>query len=495
MFTELPFLLGFGVDDRTYVRYYSGMSYQQLTPTHERASELVPEPGLDQLHALLGDGSGPDWEPGTDIDLGTEFPELEDWSEGVPGVPAGLDDMAPGPALAAFLSSIEVADLKGFDQVTVLRAHQRMASHYQALLYTAMAAVTTTFEDTDPEPDVGYHTAAEDAAVEIGTALTLTRRAADSEVGFALSLQRRLPQVHDMLETGAIDTRRAKCIDTATAHLTTGAARNVVERIAEAAPELTTGQLRARIKKLCIETDPDDAQQRHDRAVTDRRFIMEPTLEGTCNLIGLDLPVVDATRAANRINTIAKSLRRKGETRTMDQLRSDVFLDLLTGRHTHPTTGRGTVHVTVDLDTLTALTEHPGELAGYGPIISDIARQIAEQSPDAEWRWTVTDTDTGEPASNGITSRRPTAQMRRNIQTRDRYCVFPGCRMPSTESDLDHRKAIAHGGKTSERNLAPLCRFHHILKHHGWTTDKLPNGRYQWTSPLGHTYTTRRAPP
>ncbi|GBE24208.1 hypothetical protein BMS3Bbin02_00477 [bacterium BMS3Bbin02] len=67
--------------------------------------------------------------------------------------------------------------------------------------------------------------------------------------------------------------------------------------------------------------------------------------------------------------------------------------------------------------------------------------------------------------------------------------------MPSVQSDLDHSKAVAHGGKTSEHNLAPLCRFHHILKHHGWTTEKLDNGGYQWTSPLGHRYTTRRAPP
>jgi Domain of unknown function (DUF222) len=310
----------------------------------------------------------------------------------------------------------------------------------------------------------------------------------------ALNLHRRLPQVFDMLETGTIDTRRARCIDDATIHLPIATARNVIERVAEAAPELTTGQLRARIKKLCIEADPDDAKQRHDRAVTDRHVVMEPTVDGTCNLSGLDLPVADATRAANRINTIARSLRRNGETRTIDQLRADVYLDLLTGTNHYPTHGRGTVHLTVDLDTLTALSEHPGDLAGYGPVISDIARQIADQSPDTEWRWTVTDTETGTPITNGTTSRRPTAQMRRNIQTRDRHCVFPGCRMPSIESDLDHRKAVADGGPTSEHNLAPLCRFHHILKHHGWTTEKLANGQYQWTSPLGHTY-TRRAPP
>ncbi len=472
------------------------MSYGQLTPTRETTSEPIPVSDIDRLCALLGDEWGPDWEPGTDIDMETEFPELAAMAYGDAGGLSVLDEIAPGLELAACLSGIDVHDLSGFDQIVVLRAHQRMASHYQARMYTAMAAVTTTFENenADPEPDVGFHSAAQEAAVEVGTALQLTRRAADSEMLLALSLQHRLTQVHDMLESGTIDTRRAKTIDAATVHLPIATARNIVERIAEIAPELTTGQLRARIRKLCIETDPDDSKIRHDRAVTDRRLVMEPTFDGTANLLGLDLPTADATRAANRINTIAKSLRRHGEARSMDQLRSDVFLDLLTGTNHYPIRGRGTVHVTVDLDTLTGLTEHPGELAGYGPVISDIARQIAAESPDAEWRWTVTDTETGTPITNGITSRRPTAQMRRNIETRDRACVFPGCRMPAVESDLDHRVAVADGGPTSEHNLAPLCKFHHILKHHGWTIETLNNGAYQWTSPLGHTY-TRRGPP
>ena len=43
------------------------------------------------------------------------------------GIPSRLDDMAPGPILGAFLSSLDVTKLSGYDQIIVLRAHQKMA--------------------------------------------------------------------------------------------------------------------------------------------------------------------------------------------------------------------------------------------------------------------------------------------------------------------------------------------------------------------------------
>jgi hypothetical protein len=97
---------------------------------------------------------------------------------------------------------------------------------------------------------------------------------------------------------------------------------------------LTTGQLRARIARLCIEADPDDAEQRYRYAVSDRRVVAEATGDGTANLLGLDLPPHRVAAATRRINALARSLRIAGETRTMDQLRADVLLDLLNGTNT-----------------------------------------------------------------------------------------------------------------------------------------------------------------
>ncbi|MEE8374777.1 MAG: HNH endonuclease signature motif containing protein, partial [Acidimicrobiia bacterium] len=69
-------------------------------------------------------------------------------------------------------------------------------------------------------------------------------------------------------------------------------------------------------------------------------------------------------------------------------------------------------------------------------------------------------------------------------------------RMPAFDCDLDHRKAYSKGGPTHNHNLGPLCRYHHMAKHHApWGLQRLSNGDHSWTSPLNHVYIRRRAPP
>jgi hypothetical protein len=228
--------------------------------------------------------------------------------------------------------------------------------------------------------------------------------------------------------------------------------------------------------------------------VDERRIISEPTVEGTAHLNGTDLPPDRVAAITHRINKIARSLRGGGETRSMDQLRADIYMDLLQGND-HATRSKGVVHMTVDLDTLAGLAEHPGDLNGYTPVISDIARQISADQRDAEWRYTITDTETGRPITSGVTRRRPSASVRRTVEARDTSCVFPGCRMPAADCDLDHTTTWAEDGPTLPNNLASLCRSDHRLRHKGWIYTALPEGGHQWTSPLGHTYTTRKVPP
>lgn len=436
------------------------------------------------------DDSEKDFDDRYDDGWETDFPRLPHGSSTYDSIPDGLDRMAPGPVLGNYLASVDVNRLSGYDRVVVLRAHLRMVAHYQAKLYEDMASIRQIFRDSGDD-DVD---AAMVAASEIQCALHLTRRSADVELSFALDLAHRLPKVFRMLGEGVIDYRRARTIERGTCHLTSAVAQKVVERIAEAVLVMTTGQLEARIKKLCIEADPDDAKDRYEQAVTDRKLIAEPTVDGTANLLGLDLAPDRVAAVSRRINAIARSLRRAGETRTRDQLRADVYIDLLHGKD-YRTDGGAVIHLTADLDTLAGLTDHPGELNGFAPVISDIARQIAVDQDDAEWRFTVTDTKTGRHLHDGVTRRRPTASQRRNIEARDRTCIFPGCRMPSVDCDIDHTTPFSEGGATCPCNNAPGCRHDHRLKDHGWTYVRLPDGRYQWTSPLGHTYTTWKPPP
>ncbi|MEX1208512.1 MAG: DUF222 domain-containing protein [Acidimicrobiia bacterium] len=408
-------------------------------------------------------------------------------------IPEGLDLMPTGPALGAILASIDVDALSGHDRVVVLRAQQRMASHFQAQVYAAMAAVADHMDRVEFAEDPAL--AWEAAATEIRAALRLTRRAAESELDVAVAVRRRLPGVWIALRTGSIDGRRARVIAHGTSHLDEETARRVVDTVIEDAPHFTTGELGALVRKLSVAVDPDSAKERYAEAVDGRRVVTEATPDGTAHLLGMDLPPDRVAAVADRINRLAMSLNRSGDPRSIDQLRADVFLDLLAG--TNRAAKGGTIDLRVDLETLARLAKTPGDLAGFGPVIADIARQVAESQRKGEWRYTVTDPDTGLPIDGGTTRRRPTPSQRRTVESRDQVCYFPGCRMPATDCDLDHRTPWAERRRTSADGLDAGCRHDHVTVRHriGWIHRLLPGGDHLWISPLGHRYTKSGLPP
>jgi hypothetical protein len=119
----------------------------------------------------------------------SDFPQLPNESAATRElIPLRLDTMAPGPVLAAYLSSIDTDALSGYGRVVVLRARRRMASHYAALVYSDMTAVADALEDPIEHPE---HIA-DLAAAEVRAALQLTRRSSDVELSFALDLRHRL---------------------------------------------------------------------------------------------------------------------------------------------------------------------------------------------------------------------------------------------------------------------------------------------------------------
>jgi hypothetical protein len=409
-------------------------------------------------------------------------------------LPRGLDEMAPGPGLGVILSGLRVSELSGHEQVVVLRAHQRMASHYQGKVYEDLAAVFESIEELDhhEDPDLSY----EAAAAEIRAALRLGRRAADADLALALDLGNRLPSVLAALAAGRIDLRRARTILSGTAHLPEETARRLVDQVIARAPRLTTGQLAAWLRRLCIEMDPAEAKDRYLEAHSQRRVVTEPTPAGTAHLLGLELEPDRVEAILARIDSLAQGLKTKTETRTLDQLRADVFLDLLEGKAQGKGGKGGGVELRVDLKTLAGLAEGAGELSGYGPVIAEIARRVAADQPGGEWRYVLTHPETGEILDTGLLRLRPLASQRRRVEMRDPVCVFPGCRRPARDCDLDHRIPWAVVRRTRTRDLAPLCRHDHVIRHRaGWRYRRLPIGDYLWISRLGHAYTTSGEPP
>ena len=244
--------------------------------------------------------------------------------------------------------------------------------------------------------------------------------------------------------------------------------------------------------------------ERYDRALQERRVIVVPAEDGMAWFSAL-LPSVEAHAIHSRLTAIAKVLATsESEMRTLDQLRSDVFADLLIDGDTplHPKEAHGiraTVSVTVPV--LSLLDDHraaaqPAVVEGIGPIPIDRARELCGAA-DSFMR-ILTHPETGMVLSVGRDQYRPPSSLRKLARWRADRCMAPGCGIPASRCDLDHSIAWEDGGDTSLQNLAPLCRGHHRVKHHGrWSVAQLDGGALEWISPAGRRYVVqpeRRVP-
>jgi hypothetical protein len=417
--------------------------------------------------------------------------------------PPDLADLIPGPELANVLADLDTSSLTSRDRVIVIAACRAMVSHYQAIFYRE---IWTLLEEELDEAasiarEIGIPTQLKEAAffvmTEIGAALHLSNRASQIEVNRAAGLER-APSVFEALLRGSIDLHRADVLIDRTCHLPDADLSWVIDQVVEEAEHLTAGQIRVKVERLCFLANPEEATLRYGEAAKNRMVEVRGNEFGTALLQGHDLPPDRAEAAFRRLTRLARRLKRKGEERTMDQLRADLLLELLLGETQNQASDPkgGSVDLRVDLETLTGLSEAPGELLGFGPVIADIARQVATEQRRCQWTWTVTDPVTGLPIHDGITRRRPRRETRRLVQARNPNCIFPGCRMPSRDCDLDHRLQWSERGPTCECNLVPLCRRHHLCRHRlGWRHRPLRRGDHLWVSPLGYRYTTSGRPP
>jgi hypothetical protein len=116
------------------------------------------------------------------------------------------------------------------------------------------------------------------------------------------------------------------------------------------------------------------------------------------------------------------------------------------------------------------------------PLVAELIRRGAQPRP---LRHPCNDT-TPEPGY------RPSAALETFVRCRDLTCRFPNCDRPAEFCDVDHTVPFPIG-PTHPSNLKCLCRKHHLLKTFwtAWRDEQRPDGTVIWTSPSGHTYTTR----
>lgn len=418
----------------------------------------------------------------------------------------------------------------------LLVARARAAAAADAALLDAVVAVA----DRDP---VGF-----DADL-VAFTLAWTQSFARWQVEFGRYLQRVIKPVWTALAVGDLDLGRARVFFEVLSLTDDALAFSVALDFVDRATEWTTGQLRDRLKRAVLASDPDGAAARTARSVAQRRVVLAPNNESTANIFADSLPAMRAAAAYERLDAIARARHAAGDSRTLDQLRADTMLDLLEGVAVTaaPAHRRGIVEITIpwssvvygdsDLDVPAGSAPLPAErvsyaadpatLTGFGPVEAPTARAIVGEllgRKDIAWRYRIMG-PSGELCGRGglpqprsgaalvelintvatrrvagasppvvarPRSRHPSQDLATWIRARDRMCRAPGCRVPASACDIDHTIAYADGGATTQDNLALLCRHHHRLKHEaGWHVRQPAPGTLIWESPYGDRFTRR----
>ncbi|WP_191253599.1 HNH endonuclease signature motif containing protein [Amycolatopsis oliviviridis] len=328
---------------------------------------------------------------------------------------------------------------------------------------------------------------------EVAFALSVVDGHAAVLVSTAEALTTRLPCTLGLMDQGLVSGAGAAKVAAATAWLSDDDARAADAMLEDRLEGRNTEQIRKAASHAAGVVDKEGAARRTEHSRAGRRLMVRQGESGVASIEVEDGPVEKVAAAYTRIDREARALRAGGETRTLDQLRADVALDLLLGGQG----GRGEraeVFLYMDLATYLGLNEDPAELAGHGDIPTSLAREIATGA-DTVLRRIITDPLSGQVLDLGRERYRPTAGLGEFVRVRDRECRRPGCHRVAQACDLDHSVPWQFGGHTSAADLAALCRRDHRLKDEpGWIYHLAPDGTLTVTTPTGQRHTSEPPP-
>jgi hypothetical protein len=187
----------------------------------------------------------------------------------------------------------------------VLLAARKLSSWQAAVEVQAVAeldrrrlAAAAADPGTAGGPRAAAHT-----SEELAAALTLTGRAADTLLGTAEGLTR-LPGVLAALAEGLIDRFRAVVFADELAPLDAGTAAALADTVVPRAGRLTTGQLRATLRRAVLAFDPEAARRRRAQARADARVQSWAEASGNAALAGRELPPAQVLAADRHLTAL-----------------------------------------------------------------------------------------------------------------------------------------------------------------------------------------------
>jgi len=334
------------------------------------------------------------------------------------------------------------------------------------------------------------------AQESVSLALQVPLRTAQGKLAQARTLVSELPRTLAAMAGGSISGEHARVLAEAVWQLPDEQAAALEQTALAPLLEgrcVTVSQFRQRVRRAAMRLDPVTAEERHQRALADRRVSYLPDEDGMASL-SVSLGAPEAQLIYTRL-TAAATLLPADDPRTMDQKRADLLVDaVLSGL---PADGlpalqgrRPAIQVVVSADTLLGLDDQPAQLTGYGPITAQTARRLAADE-SGTWRRLLTDPDTGALLDISEHRYRPVQRLRDFVNARDDVCAFPTCNQPGYRCEYEHIEPFARGGRTGRRNGALACRRHNLCKRDkdGWNYRRNRDGSFAWTSDTGHRYT------
>ena len=187
--------------------------------------------------------------------------------------------------------------------IDAMVAWDRVVSSAQAAQLAVIAELARRRPADPDEPGDGSGVS-EFAVDEVAAALRLSRPAAGARLHVAVTLARRLPATAAALREGQIDFPKTRAVVDAVTPLDDAAAAGVEARVLPRAGGQTVGQLRASLARAVLAADPAAAEDRHARAVADRKVTLTPLPDGMAELWAL-LPADAAAAVYSAIDVRA----------------------------------------------------------------------------------------------------------------------------------------------------------------------------------------------
>jgi hypothetical protein len=463
-----------------------------------------------------------------------------------------FEALTPGPEAAVVLGRVVPGRLGGAVLVAWAAAQARQVAHEEARLMVGLSAVVDVLDAPRflvPSPGDrwgGREELRDLAADEVAAAMCWTTTAAGGRIDLALAVVKRLPGLHEAMLAGRVDYPKVKMMVDGVDSLSEAKARAVIDSLLDKVGGRTSAQLRPMLRRRVAKADPAAAGRKRDKTIAGRTLALYPDGDGTATLSLRGVPVHRAEQALGRVHAIATAIKDRGDGRLLDQIRSDVTLDLLQGipipgpdgqdggkepttgasrqdggkeptvgaggqdggkepttgaggqdRGNEPTVGAGGpgTEFIVPLTTVLRLADEPGMWGTWGPILADAARDAVAAIRKAPWRLTVTHPTTGVAIWSGSTRRRPSVEDLDYVRARDRTCRIAHCNRPAVHCQIDHNVERQDGGATNPCNLGPLCPKHHRRKSRRlWDVKQVGDGHFESRSPLGAVYHVQPEP-